>query len=114
LLGPAVLASSKVSEIQLGRSEDGLVLVSIVLNPSGVTRLRSLTNSHPTKFYAVVALGQALSYPTASQLSSIGKSGHFQVAGGLSLADRRPSELAQVLHARSVVVQYRVSPGVQY
>jgi len=57
-----------------------------------------MTVSHPTKFYAVVALGQVLSYPTGSQLSAIGSSGQFQVAGRLSPADRRPSELAQVLH----------------
>lgn len=98
LLGPAVLAASKISAIQLGRTPAGSVTVSIFLNASEVVRLRSMTVSHPTKFYAVVALGQVLSYPTGSQLAGIGSSGQFQVAGGLSLADRRPSELAQVLH----------------
>ena len=98
LLGPAVLTASKISAIQLGRSPADRVTVGIFLNASEDVRLRSMTVSHPTKFYAVVALGQVLSYPTGSQLSAIGSSGQFQVAGRLSPADRRPSELAQVLH----------------
>jgi hypothetical protein len=112
LLGPAVLASSKVSEIQLGRTPAGGVTVDILLNASEVARLRVMTVYHPTKFYAVVALGQVLSYPTGSQLTDIGENGQFQIAGGLSLADRRPSELAQVLDSRSVEVKSVQLPGV--
>jgi hypothetical protein len=113
LLGPSVLSTSKISAVDLGRSEAGLVTVTVVMDQSDVARLRTATWSHPTKFYAVVALGQVLSYPTGSQLSTIGTNGQFQVAGGLSTGDARPNELGNALRTRIVEAKPLSSPLIQ-
>lgn len=102
LLGPSVLSTSKVAAVELGRSPAGAVLVSVVMDGSDVARLRAATRPHPARFYALVALGQVLSYPTGSQLSAIGPTGQFQVAGGLSAKDPRPNELSGALRAQLV------------
>jgi len=102
LLGPSVLSTLKIAAVELGRSPAGAVLVTVAMDRSDVARLRAATGLHPARFYAVVALGQVLSYPTGSQLSSIGPTGQFQVAGGLSTKDPRPSELSDALRARLV------------
>ena len=102
LLGPSVLSTLKIAAVELGQSPAGAVLVSVVMDGSDVARLRAATGPHPARFYAVVALGQVLSYPTGSQLSAIGPTGQFQVAGGLSAKDPRPNELSGALRARLV------------
>ena len=113
LLGLSVLNTSKISAVDLGRTEAGFVTVTVVMDPADVARLRTATGTHSTQFYAVVALGQVLSYPTGSQLSTIGTNGQFQVAGGLSTADARPNELGNALRTRIVAAKPQGSTFVQ-
>jgi uncharacterized protein YjlB len=73
--------------------------MAVVFSARDVARLRAATQSHAEGFYAIVILGQVLSLPTGAQLSQIGSSGDFQIAGGFSPTDRRPAEVARVLHS---------------
>ncbi len=115
LLGPSVLSTSKVAAVELGRSPASFVFVMVVMDRSDVARLRLATGPHPARFYAVVGLGQVLSYPTGSQLSTIGPTGQFQVAGGLSTGDLRPRELSDALRARLVEMKPPAgSPSLQF
>ena len=83
VLGPAVLSTSQVSGIHVGPTPAGRITVAIVIGASAIDRLQAEGSGHPTRFYAVVALGRILSYPTGAQLAGIGRDGAFQVAGGL-------------------------------
>lgn len=98
-LGPSILSVKSVSSIDLTRSYAGLVLVSVVLSPQDLTEMRAGMESDDRPSFAVVILGQILSLPSGLQLSEIGKDGRFQIAGGLSTADRRPAEIGQVLRS---------------